>query len=361
MTWVVSSLVENPWGICLNAETNFSSVDYKPFVDFRVNNGGGGISVRVYSGTNDYAGLGSWDRKLDVSYVSVAQDYIRRTYNLPDDHYVEVHGNPRDNGNPRFFSSGVLEEFDTEEEALEFANNEVDDLDDGVTFRNGSAVIVASFQEEVNGVFISRDIDLIYTGETIKLYLLDDIINFYATILETTADSFTYYYDHINLEDGSGTPRDEAAEFWPGTGCTPRSIVSVVNIEDTGGPADIIYIQPDFTPQIPDTNNVTITVVDGDPVVSSTMIENGDGSVTISDNGNILMLNDGGTFFLNEFGNVGFYANGDASLTADNQVQLGVGQNSVTVENGSLTIRDETGSATLTAEDINRLKELLGE
>ena len=63
------------------------------------------------------------------------------------------------------------------------------------------------------------------------------------------------------------------------------------------------------------------------------MIENGDGSVTIHDNGNIIMSNDGGTFFLNEFGNVGFYANNDASLTANAQVQLGVGGTSVTVEN----------------------------
>ena len=90
------------------------------------------------------------------------------------------------------------------------------------------------------------------------------------------------------------------------------------------------------------------------------MLENGDGSVTVSDNGNITMLNDGGTFFLNEFGNAGFFANGDASLTANTQVQLGVGGTTFDVNN-TFTFRDDTGVASLTAAEINRLKELLGE
>ena len=89
------------------------------------------------------------------------------------------------------------------------------------------------------------------------------------------------------------------------------------------------------------------------------MIENGDGAVTIHDNGNIIMSNDGGTFFLNEFGNVGFYANNDASLTANTQVQLGVGGTSVTVENDCFTFRDGTGNVELTADDLTRLKALL--
>ena len=108
-------------------------------------------------------------------------------------------------------------------------------------------------------------------------------------------------------------------------------------------------------------SNITI-VEEGDIQLNSNRdieLLSNNASITVADNGNINMSNDGGAFFLNEFGNVGFYANGDASLTSDNQVQLGVGQNSVTVENGSLTIRDETGSATLTAEQINRLKETL--
>ena len=102
-----------------------------------------------------------------------------------------------------------------------------------------------------------------------------------------------------------------------------------------------------------------MTIIDGDPVVSGTMLENGGGSVTVSDNGNISMLNDGGTFFLNEFGNVGFYAAGDASLTAESQVQLGSGGTTFNVDSNGLNMRDSTGTVSFTADELSRLKDLL--
>ena len=233
-----------------------------------------------------------------------------------------------------------VERFETEAEAIEFAESQK--LVPLITFNDGDYLFRASFREEVaEGVWVDRNVGLQHAGDPVKIYTILDLEN--------------YYNNAMNLDNGypvfGGFNISLTQEF-----CETSLNITIHNVDTNV--ASVITVDPDFQ-NIPGSS--TVTIVDGDPVVSGTMLENGNGSVTVSDNGNILMLNDGGTFFLNEFGNVGFYANGDASLTADNQVQLGVGQNSVTVENGSLTIRDETGSATLTAEDINRLKELLGE
>ena len=71
------------------------------------------------------------------------------------------------------------------------------------------------------------------------------------------------------------------------------------------------------------------------------------------------MRNDGGVFFVNEYGAAGFYATEDASLTADNRVQLGVGRTTLTVDNDGFTFRDSTGTVSFTADELSRLKDLL--
>ena len=82
---------------------------------------------------------------------------------------------------------------------------------------------------------------------------------------------------------------------------------------------------------------------------------NVNGNLTVT--GTISMSNDGGSFFLNEFGNAGLYASGDVSLTADNQVQLGVGGTSITVENDMFIFRTSTDSVELSIDELSRLKE----
>ena len=83
------------------------------------------------------------------------------------------------------------------------------------------------------------------------------------------------------------------------------------------------------------------------------------GSMELNTRSSISLLSGNASLSVENNGDIQLNSNRDASLTADNQIQLEVGQNSVTIEDGLLTIRDETGSATLTAEDINRLKETL--
>ena len=353
MTWIVSSQIENPYGICLSADNGYEEIDYKPYTQFW-DYGLGELWIEVVPG------VGSYPRaryELRVNFVDQCRDYIRRTYNLPDDTNVSIYDSPIGNGLNRYNQQGVAEEFDTEAEALEYANSYDPFRYGRWRMFDGGVIFKAEFREQVSGVWFTRLVDFVYSGENITLYYLDDVINWYAAALGVSRDSFKYRYDYYPPDGGNSLTGDEAEAQWPGTGCIPRSTLTIIDSENTGSIPDETYVSLDFTPQIPDTSGITITVVDGDP--TSKELINGDGSITIADNGNILMLNNGGTFFLNEFGNVGFYANGDASLTADNQVQLGVGQNSVTVENGSLTIRDSSGSATLTAAEINSLKDLL--
>ena len=121
-------------------------------------------------------------------------------------------------------------------------------------------------------------------------------------------------WDKITYSLHSNGPQDIPE---PSLDCETYIKATIVDVD---GPGETVEIDIEFTgSSIP--GDVTVTVIDGDPVVPNTMLENGDGSITISDNGFISMRNDGGTFFLNEYGTVGFYATGDASLTADNRVQ----------------------------------------
>ena len=351
MTWIVSTRTENPFGICFNADNGYEEIEYRPFTTLR-DSQNGSIEIVVAPG-------GPWPTvryEFRVDFYEQCQDYIRRTYNLSDSTSVSIFSSPP--GSSVYISSGgTTREFDTEAEALEFADNYDPYRSSRRVIPDGYVIFRAEFRERISGVWLNRNVDFVYSGELIELQYLDDTINFYASVLGVSRDDFRYSYSYFPEGGGAEITGEEAEARWPGTGCTPRTSIRIIDEENADNVPDTTYVSLSFEPQIPDTSSITVTVVDGDP--TSKELINGDGSITISDAGNITMLNDGGTFFLNEFGNVGFYANGDASLTADNQVQLGVGQNSVTVENGSLTIRDSSGSATLTAAEVNSLKDLL--
>ena len=331
MPYIVKTEIVNPFGVC-SIERAWARL-------------GGNTDIYI-------SGI-----RFDV--YTLIRDYISRVYNIPIsedqlircrlvttneseyDHLVR----PRSWGFINTSSQIPDQSFETEAEALEYVDT-LGNPDPIITIPSPNDVghyplFTADWDIEIDGIMVTRNVELNYTGERVELYTIDDLINFFALFFGITYEEV---YEYITHEPGN-----------PSLGCETYIRATVFDID---GPGGTIEVDIDFTGgSIP--GDVTVTTIDGDPVVFNTMLENGDGSVNISDSGNITMLNDGGTFFLNEFGNVGFYANGDASLTADNQVQLGVGQNSVTVENGSLTIRDETGSATLTAEDINNLKDLL--
>ena len=356
MSYVVSTEVINPYGVCLGEGLN--GEDYTPHARLTTFAFSESFRYRFYLGTYDTNGDDYWTHSFRLYMDDLIEDYVRRVYNVPDDIAIAVNLEGRAWVNDHALdrpSQGTQETFATEAEALEYVDS-LGNPDPLITFLDPtnymhSPLFTAAWRQEIDGVFVSRTAELTYTGEQVSLYTYHDFANFFALFFEITPEEVL---DKITYELNPDAPQN-TPQYEPSLDCETYIKATIVDVD---GPAGPVEIDIDFTGgSIP--GDVTVTVVDGDPDVILTEIVNGDGAVTIHDNGNIIMSNDGGTFFLNEFGNVGFYANGDASLTADNQVQLGVGQNSVTVENGSLTIRDETGSATLTAEDINNLKDLL--
>ena len=347
MSYVVKTEVINPNGICLENPVS------PPIIDLKRNN----VIEFIVSEEDPVTGDRTQHRVM-IDTNTLVGDYIRRVYNLPDDTYVDVDvicstlsqfgeaTQPRSWG---FYnrSNGRLrtaKAFSTEAEALEYVDT-LGNPDPIITLPRDSdpepTLFTTSWSQEIDGVTVSRSVDLKYTGDQVTLYTIDDLVNFLALFFGVTPEEVPVVWQYSLNE--------------PPYDCETSLKATVVDVD---GPIGPIEIDVDFTGgSIP--GDVTVTTIDGDPVVSNTMIENGDGAVTIHDNGNIIMSNDGGTFFLNEFGNVGFYANNDASLTANTQVQLGVGGTSVTVENDCFTFRDGTGNVELTADDLTRLKALL--
>ena len=330
MSYVVKVELMNPLGVCL--ENPGRALTERRF----------GHRCLVYE-TDSITGfditVGNW-------YVdetdSLAQDYIRRVYNLPDDTGVSATSSW---GIEHANIPGDLDKaFSTEAEALEYVDtlgnpNPIITLPlDGDPER---PLFTTWWREEIDGIMVTRNVELRYTGEQVAIYTINDLINFLALFFGVTPEE---------------VPVRRAADGIPAQSLDCETYLKAT-IVDVDGPAGPIEIDIDFTGS--SIGDVTVTTIDGDPIVPNTMIENGDGAVTIHDNGNIIMSNDGGTFFLNEFGNVGFYANNDASLTANAQVQLGVGGTSITVENDCFTFRDGTGNVELTADELTRLKALL--
>ena len=343
MTWIVSTEVINPWGFCV--EEPIYIYGEKFGFDWRVD------VIDPITGNRQ-------NHRLYIDIDKPVSDYIRRVYNLPDDTGVDVraiYSTESEFGEVTYpLSWGFIntsselrsdaKSFSTEAEALEYVDT-LGNPDPIITIpynnRSEPTLFTATWYEEIDGVRIRRTTDLKYTGDQVTLYTINDLVNFLALFCGVTPEEVPivwYFNDPPSLD------------------CETSLKATVVDVD---GPIGPIEIDIDFTGgSIP--GDVTVTTIDGDPVVSNTMIENGDGSVTIHDNGNIIMSNDGGTFFLNEFGNVGFYANNDASPTANTQVQLGVGGTSITVENDCFTFRDGTGNVELTADELTRLKALLG-
>ena len=348
MTYVVSTDIVNPAGICLGEE--FAGEDYIPYVTARTWETSNLLNFRTYLGTYfEDSNREDYTHSISITTTDLVGDYIRRVYNLSDD--IEVNPNIVYYAWSRVDLQGSQQTFETETEALEY----VDTLGSPPViyaipnYPGRNTLFQPSWRQEIDGVLINRTVDLEYTGDPVNLYTINDVVNFLALFLEITPEEV---WGEVTYLLRSTAPQDTPK---PAYDCGTYLKATVVDVD---GPIGPIEIDIDFTgDSIP--SDVTVTVVDGDPDLILTEIANGDGAVTVHDNGNIIMSNDGGTFFLNEFGNVGFYANNDASLTANTQVQLGVGGTSITVENDCFTFRDGTGNVELTADELTRLKALL--
>ena len=338
MTYTVNTEVINPYGICLGDElpqqprtpyAGTSGISIPNVVQFSVYNG-------VLYGNPEIPGSSNWRMTLihrwSFHIGDLVKDYIRRVYNLSDDIEIDV-----------LLGNGLLipgsrhtridqQTFETEAEALEY----VDSLSTTPAIHTArgnvnsiySTYFTATWQELIDGIVVDRSAEIKYTGDYLVLYTANDFINFLALLLGVTREEFLDTFEYGSNDPNFDHSTDPSLDDLPAFDCETYIKATIINL---AGPDSPIEIDIKFdNPSIP--NDVTVTVIDGDPIVPATTIENGDGSVVISDDGNINMRNDGGTFFLNEFGNVGFYASGDASLTAESQVQLGSGGTTFNVD-----------------------------
>ena len=341
MSYLVDTKVINPWGICIGEPT----FKYNYNFIFRAD-----VDDPITGGRSNY--------QFQIDINTPVSDYVRRVYNLPDDTYVDVDAirrtvsefggvtYPRSWGfiNREDGRLRTAEAFSTEAEALEYVDT-LGNPDPIITIPHYGdepepILFTAYWEQEIDGIMVFRSADLRYTGDQVILYTINDLVNFLASFFGVTPEEVPVQYTGPELGE-------------PSLDCETYLKATIVEVD---GPSSPIEIDIDFTGgSIP--GDVTVTVVDGDPPL--TELENGAGSVTISDSGNINMRNDGGTFFLNEFGNVGFYASGDASLTAESQVQLGSGGTTFNVDSNGLNMRDSTGTVSFTADELSRLKDLL--
>ena len=344
MTYVVDVEVINPFGVCLGP--NLTSDEYTPWALYMP----GTTWFQFYFSNQDGYHAYRWE------FRPILDDYIRMTYNLPDDTRILSQLGPVFQSNRRTNDVRTdIEQrsFDTEEEAIEYAESLT--VEPATTLENDDILFDVNWTETIGGVGIDRQAIIRHVGDTVVLYTLADVQNYFETIFDREYD-IVYQYRGRDANGNQLVVENEEGleEYWPGVGCQPWIRTRIVNVQ--GGTTNTITFQPDFS-TIPDPNNVTVTIIDGDPV--EYRLSNGDGIIEVSDSGNINMRNDGGTFFLNEFGNVGFYASGDASLTAESQVQLGSGGTTFNVDSNGLNMRDSTGTVSFTADELTRLKALL--
>ena len=357
LNWVVDVETIAPWGLCERVGSLLDDLDESREKHYATAaDGSSGFTFvwhrRIGEDANRDGEIDGPTYRLTLNYNNSVTEFWRNTYDLPVDAQIQLE--PRVTPSNFVLTNRAQEYFATEAEALEYVDT-IPEQPTIVTFNEGDYILRASLRYQVDGVWIDRNVAVVHEGDPVKIYTIDDLINFYTILLGDGPFFITGSY-RIGQSGGSfgGGYYLEDIRGLPDVNCPTSLNITVFNLEEDV--SSTITVEPDFQ-GIPGSS--TVTIVDGDPVVSGTMLENGGGSVTVSDNGNISMLNDGGTFFLNEFGNVGFFANGDASLTANTQVQLGSGGTTFNVDSNGLNMRDSTGTVSFTADELSRLKDLL--
>ena len=334
--WIVDVEIINPYGICLGED--LPKDDQQPFASWSRSRYEADVSFTSWQDHRNPANFVIGTHVWRIRLGDIIANYVRQAYNLSDD--TEINSNnrfPGVSGNTRM----QPQYFATKAEALEYADTLGNPEPIG-RYRNNDTMFTATWEQVVDGVAVNRSVELDYTGDEVRLYTMNDFINFFALFLGVTPEEIPVEYT-LSEYAPEDTPE-------PSLDCEPYKRVTVF---DAGGPSSPIEINIDFTGgSIP--GGVVVTAADGD-----SSIENGDGYITIDDDGRIDIRNSGGVFYLSEYGHAGFYASGDVSLTADAQVQLGVGRTVLTVDSDDFTFRDSTGTVSITADELNRLKALL--
>ena len=355
--WAVSVGFNNQMGICSDELAPGDGYTYAGFLTNEPDDRMFEMEIYKYFDVTDSTGYTYRRRvshKLTYDVTEALLNYIIQTNdNIPDD--VELIPNYFINITQRF-NGGSRTSLSTEEEALAFADRF--GIPGIMSLTEGRLLFSCYYQGETSGISWNQRFELRYSGDDITLYTWEDWINFWKTLLGTDDNPFTFVsYTHSTVDgDYLDVPEDEIDDHFPISGCAPEKRVEITNW--SGGGTTEVLVSTDYRPSLPDPANVIVTTVvtDGDPPLDR--LENGDGSITISDDGNINMSNDGGSFYLNEFGHSGMYANGDVSLTAGQTAQLGVGSHSISVVSDGFIFQQ---GGEMLKVSFDRIKEVLGE
>ena len=338
--WIVDVNTVNPWGICLPDHVDDETVS-EAFGTCTYPNSAVSTETRTsrvlefnltWRRGNGDSFYGSVDATARViNWVFDTYDLPRSSTNITIDATVfpdelAIYDEYRET---TVITNHAQERFETEAEAIEFAESQ--SIVPLITFNDGDYLFRAQFRQEVGGVWVDRNVGLQHVGNPIEIYTITDLENYYANALGP------YDYPVFNRHNIYG--QDD---------CETSLNITIFNIDEDV--SSTITVDPDFQ-GVPGSS--TVTIVDGDPVVSGTMLENGDGSITIADNGNISMRNDGSVFFLNESTNITL-----GEVIDDGG--LDVAGSSTTTVSGTLNILDGDGELTDVGDTINNIKDDIG-
>ena len=165
MTWIVSTDVINPAGVCLE----FNGEDYTPYLRRQVYDFDTSFNFFAYLGNFAEGGDSEfYTHHIAISMKDLVINYIRRVYNLPDD--IEVTSSVNQTAWRTPFNDpiqGSQQTFETEAEALEYVDG-LGNPDALYSIPNASPpnrriLFQASWRQEIDGILINRNIDLTYT------------------------------------------------------------------------------------------------------------------------------------------------------------------------------------------------------
>ena len=257
--WIVDVNTVNPWGICLADHVDDETVS-EAFATCLYPNSAVSTDIRTQRilQFNFYWTRGDGDGfngSIDASSRAIV--WVRDTYDLPNSTNITIDATVfpdelviyDEYRETSVITNHAQERFETEAEAIEFAESQ--SVVPLITFNDGDYLFRAQFRQEVGGVWVDRNVGIQHVGDPIEVYTITDLENYYANAFGP--------YDY---------PVFYTQNLYDQTDCETSLNITIFNVDEDV--SSTITVDPDFQ-GVP--GGSTVTIVDGDPVVSGTMIQ----------------------------------------------------------------------------------------
>ena len=209
-----------------------------------------------------------------------------------------------------------------------------------------STSITVSYKHQVSSIEVNAQLTI----------TLDRLISYPLEYLEAFENS-GFALNRLTREDYPGSIRQYAKVQDPAFMSNPQETSFVCINIDT-------LVQTEISVSLPDESRVEVTIIDGDPPMTS--LANGNSSIFIDPAGAVRMqaaTADGAplaSFFLTEHGAGGFNVNGSFFANGNREASFGGGGHTFTLDERGYTFRHDRENVTFTFEEIKRLKDLIG-